>query len=269
VTIKARVTACLVCLLIAAGHDASTGVGAQTSADGTPSRDGRRDFEEQIGEWTTKLKRLQRPLSGSTTWLEYEGTTRVIPVLGGRANLAELDVKGPAGRIEGAALRLYEPQSGRWTINYFNAADGTLTAPLQGMFRGGRGVFEGKDTFGVRPISVRFVISRLGADSYHFEQAFSGDGGKTWEVNWIATDTRRPGPPQAASNLPQAYTPDQLREPLIRAHRIQSRLAVHVHDHDAACVDHRFQDLKGAVHFAELRERAGGIEGWRGSAIGQ
>jgi hypothetical protein len=27
-------------------------------------------------------------------------------------------------------------------------------------------------------------------DSCHFEQAFSTDGGRTWEVNWIATDTR-------------------------------------------------------------------------------
>jgi hypothetical protein len=26
--------------------------------------------------------------------------------------------------------------------------------------------------------------------SAHFEQAFSEDGGKTWEVNWIANITR-------------------------------------------------------------------------------
>ena len=37
---------------------------------------------------------------------------------------------------------------------------------------------------------VRFVISDITADTCHFEQAFSADGGKTWEVNWIATDTR-------------------------------------------------------------------------------
>jgi len=34
----------------------------------------------------------------------------------------------------------------------------------------------------------------LTASSCRFEQAFSDDGGKTWEVNWIATDTRVTGP---------------------------------------------------------------------------
>jgi hypothetical protein len=41
-----------------------------------------------------------------------------------------------------------------------------------------------------RAILVRFVISDITRDSCHFEQAFSDDGGKTWEVNWVATDTR-------------------------------------------------------------------------------
>ena len=99
------------------------------------ARDGRHDFDFEIGEWTTHLKRLQRPLSGSTTWVEYDGTTTVRGVLDGRANLAELVVQGPAGRIEGAALRLYEPQSRQWTLNFFNIADGKLTPPTVGEFQ--------------------------------------------------------------------------------------------------------------------------------------
>ena len=154
-------------------------------------RDGRHDFDFEIGDWTTHLKRLQRPLSGSTTWVEYEGTTSVRGVLNGRANLAELVVQGPAGRIEGAALRLYDPQSRQWTLNFFNIADGKLTPPMVGEFREGRGVFHAQDTFDGRFIFVRFVITKLTADSYRFEQAFSADGGQTWEINWIATDTRR------------------------------------------------------------------------------
>jgi hypothetical protein len=156
-----------------------------------PVRDGRHDFDFEIGEWTTHLKRLQRPLSGSTTWVEYEGTTNVRAVLNGRANLAELVVQGPAGRIEGAALRLYEPESRQWTLNFFSVADGKLTPPMFGEFKDGRGVFHGQDTYNGRSILVRFVIARVTADSYRFEQAFSADAGQTWELNWIATDTRR------------------------------------------------------------------------------
>ena len=105
--------------------------------------------------------------------------------------LRELLVQGPAGRIEGAALRLYEPQSRQWTLNFFNIADGKLTPPTVGEFRDGRGVFHAQDTFNGRSIFVRFVIAKVTADSYRFEQAFSADGGQTWELNWIATDTRR------------------------------------------------------------------------------
>jgi hypothetical protein len=172
---------------IAAGRQSQTPAVAPE-----PARDGRHDFDFEIGEWTTHLKRLQRPLSGSTTWVEYEGTTNVRAVLNGRANLAELVVQGPAGRIEGAALRLYEPESRQGTLNFFSIADGKLTPPMFGEFKDGRGVFHGQDTFNGRSILVRFVITRVTADSYRFEQAFSADAGQTWELNWIATDTRRP-----------------------------------------------------------------------------
>jgi hypothetical protein len=112
-------------------------------------------------------------------------------VLNGRANLAELAVRGATGHIEGAALRLYEPQSRQWTLNFFNVADGKLTPPMVGEFQNGRGVFHGQDTLNGRSILVRFVITKVTADSYRFEQAFSADAGETWELNWIATDTRR------------------------------------------------------------------------------
>jgi hypothetical protein len=41
-----------------------------------------------------------------------------------------------------------------------------------------------------RAILVRFVISGITADACRFEQAFSADGGRSWEVNWVATDSR-------------------------------------------------------------------------------
>lgn len=161
---------------------------AQQPAPAAAERDGRSDFDWEIGEWTTRLSRLQRPLSGSTAWVEYEGTTIVRPVQGG-ANLVELSVEGPSGRIEGVSLRLYDPEARQWSLNF--AGGGVLSPPVFGEFRDGRGVFFGQDRWAGRTILVRFVISDVTADSARFEQAFSADGGATWEVNWIAVDTRR------------------------------------------------------------------------------
>src|SRR5215218_1111087 len=156
----------------------------------TAQRDGQHDFDFEIGTWKTHLRRLQRPLSGSTTWVEYEGTTLVTKVLDGRANLVELKVNGPAGRIEGLSLRLYNPQSRQWSLNFANISDGQLTTPSIGEFKNGRGEFYNQDTYNGRAIFVRFVITKIADDQYRFEQSFSSDGGQTWELNWIAVDTR-------------------------------------------------------------------------------
>ena len=97
---------------------------------------------------------------------------------------------GPAGRIEGLSLRLYNPDSRQWSLNFSNSASGTLATPMIGGFKEGRGEFHDQETLNGRAIFVRFVITCSNADTCHFEQAFSQDGGRNWEVNWIATDTR-------------------------------------------------------------------------------
>lgn len=153
-------------------------------------RDGQRDFDWEIGTWKTELKRRLRPLTGSDEWVEYTGTSVVRKVWDGRANLLELDVQGPTGRIEGLSLRLYNPASRQWSLNFANSRSGTLSVPTVGGFQDGRGEFHAQETIDGRAILVRFVISAITRDSARFEQAFSADGGKTWEVNWIATDTR-------------------------------------------------------------------------------
>lgn len=152
-------------------------------------RNGQHDFDFSIGNWRTELSRLQDPLTGSTKWVAYEGTSVVRKVGDGRANLVELDVAGPAGRIEGLSLRLYNPKARQWSLNYASSASGTLTPPVIGEFRNGRGEFFGQDTLNGRAIFVKFVISNVTPDSWRFEQSFSDDGGRTWEVNWIAIDT--------------------------------------------------------------------------------
>ena len=153
-------------------------------------REGPHDFDFEIGTWKTHLKRLLRPLSGSTTWVEYEGISVVRKVWNGRANLVELKADGPAGHFEGLSLRLYNPQSRQWSLNFANINEGTLTPPAIGEFKNGRGEFFNQDTFNGRAILVRFVISDITPTSCRFEQSFSNDGGETWEVNWIAIDTR-------------------------------------------------------------------------------
>jgi len=153
-------------------------------------RDGRHDFDFEIGTWKTHLKRLLHPLSGSTQWVEYDGTMVVYKIWNGRANLVELEVDGPSGHFEGINLRLYNPQSRQWSLNFASSSGGTLTQPTIGEFKNGRGEFYDQETFNSRAILVRFVISDITTNSCRFEQAFSDDGGKTWEVNWIAIDTR-------------------------------------------------------------------------------
>jgi hypothetical protein len=154
-------------------------------------REGQHDFDFEFGTWTARLSRLDHPLTGSTHWLDYEGTSVVRKVWNGRANLGELEVSGPAGRIEGLTLRLYNAAAHQWSITWANAADGVPDrATMFGGFADGRGQFFGQDSLSGRAIYVRFVFSNISPTSFRFEQAFSGDGGKTWEVNWKAEFTR-------------------------------------------------------------------------------
>jgi hypothetical protein len=177
----------LICLSLAAPADSSAPVAAPVARP-----DGARDFDFEIGRWRTKLRRLAKPLTGASEWVLYSGTTTVTKIWGGKANLVELDVRGPAGRIQALSLRLYNPETREWTLNFASASGGTLAVPTVGGFRGRRGEFYSHEPFGGRTVLVRFVISDMEADSVRFEQAFSTDGGRTWETNWIADDTRLP-----------------------------------------------------------------------------
>jgi len=154
------------------------------------ARDGQHDFDFEIGTWKTHLRRRVKPLTGSNTWVEMNGTTVVRKVSNGRGNLVELTADGPNGHFEGLSLRLYNPESGQWSLNFANAADGTLTTPTIGEFKDGRGEFYDQELLNGRAILVRFIITQISPGKCHFEQAFSADGGKTWELNWVATDTR-------------------------------------------------------------------------------
>ncbi len=152
--------------------------------------DGAKDFDFEFGNWHLKLKRRLDPLTGSDRWVEYEGPSIVRKVWDGKANLGEIDVDGPAGRIQGLSLRVYNPQSRQWSIVYANGALGLSPIPMIGGFRDGRGEFYSQETYRDRAIFVRFIFSDITSKSFRLEQSFSDDGGKTWEANWIASFTR-------------------------------------------------------------------------------
>jgi hypothetical protein len=188
----------LYCLIAAVhstqGFSQQNSGAAPTSARHSPAaRDGQHDFDFEIGSWKTHLSRLQQPLTDSKVWVDYEGTTEVRKIWNGRANLVELEVDGPQGHIEALSLRLYNRDTRKWSLNFASASGATLGPATIGEFKNGRGEFYDQETLNGRSIRVRFVISEITAASCHFEQAFSEDGGKSWQVNWIATDTRIAG----------------------------------------------------------------------------
>jgi hypothetical protein len=160
---------------------------AAPAAAQTPRPDGAHDFDFEFGAWKTHLKRRLHPLTGSNEWADYDGTSVVRKVWNGAANLGELELAGPAGRIEGLSLRIYDPKTHEWRISYANSAIGDIGTPMVGGFRSGPGEFYDRDTLNGHAIFVRFVFSDITPRTFRLEQAFSEDGGKSWEANWIAT----------------------------------------------------------------------------------
>ncbi|MBB5790862.1 hypothetical protein [Jiangella mangrovi] len=192
---KRILVACLSLLALTAG--AAPGEAAPSpdpSQAEAAVADGQRSFDWEIGTWRSSVRVLAEPLSESADqWLTFEGTSVVRPLMDRRANVVEFDVegvRGTTGRIEALNLRLYEPQADRWSLTFVNMRDGLLTPAVYGGFRDGVGEFYGSDQLDGRPIEVRFRIIRQGPDKARFEQAFSDDGGETWETNWIVVDKR-------------------------------------------------------------------------------
>jgi hypothetical protein len=162
---------------------------AASQSAGAP-RDGQHDFDFDLGNWKTHSSRLLHPLTGSTTWVDMDGVTIVKEIWGGRANLAEFKADGPAGHIELLSLRWYNPTAHQWYLDFATPNVGTLGVPGVGEFKQGRGDFYDQETINGKSILVRFSIWGITAGTAQSEQAFSDDGGKTWETNWVNGYTR-------------------------------------------------------------------------------
>jgi len=151
---------------------------------------GQHDFDWQLGRWNVHMKRLQHPLTGSSTWTELDGKVLVRPIWGGRANIAEITSQGPSGKLEFLSLRLFDPQAHQWSLNFASDGSGVLSTPMVGQFEHGRGDFYDYEPINGRMTWVRFRFDHIKGGSNRDEQAFSVDGARTWETNWINTSTR-------------------------------------------------------------------------------
>jgi hypothetical protein len=153
-------------------------------------RDGQHDFDFNFGTWRTHIKRIGNPFSPSSAPMALEGTVTVRKVWGGRAQLEEIEADGPKGHFEGLTLFLYNPESHQWSQTFASSKEGSLTPPLIGSFKGGRGELLAQDTLDNRSVLVRAVWSDIKPDSHHMEESYSNDGGKSWRPAFIADLTR-------------------------------------------------------------------------------
>lgn len=149
------------------------------------------DFDFLQGHWRVRHRKLTRRLAGATEWIEFPGTTDCWPVVGGRANVDDNLLHDPTGEYRALTLRRWDPRTELWSIWWLDGRTMALEPPVHGRFAAGVGTFVGDDTFDGRPIRVRFTWSAVKSRSAEWSQAFSADGGATWEDNWTMRFERR------------------------------------------------------------------------------
>lgn len=165
-----------------------------------PASDGQHDFDFAVGTWKTHVRRLLKPLSGTTEWVEGAGSVSTRKVWGGRAQLEELTMDTGDLHLEGLALRLYNPKTHQWRLHWASAKKGMLSdAPAFGSFKNNRGEFYDEEVINGKSVFVREIFSNITPNSHRFEQAFSDDIGKTWEPNLIVDLTRTGNQPAIES----------------------------------------------------------------------
>lgn len=143
------------------------------------------DFDFVIGDWVVKHRRLKERLKGCDEWVEFEGESSTRKILGGFGNLEDNLLHLPDGAYRAAALRSYNAETGKWSIWWLDGrAPGALDVPVVGGFSDGVGLFFADDSLDGVPIKVRFKWISLEQNRARWEQAFSADGGATWETNW-------------------------------------------------------------------------------------
>jgi hypothetical protein len=189
IPLSAAVLAAVLC----SGADTRTPQDNPKPTPATRNLSGLHDFDARVGTWTAHHRRLKERLAGSREWIEFDGTQTFWQVLEGYGNVDDNTFEVPGGAAyRGVTLRAYDPKTGEWAIWWLDGRTpfGSLEPPVKGRFLNGVGTFYADDTLRGKPIRVRFIWSGITPTAAHWEQAFSPDGGKTWETNWI-TDFRK------------------------------------------------------------------------------
>jgi len=149
-----------------------------------------RDFDFWHGRWTVRNRRLRQRLAGSSDWEEFDATVTAKSILDGYGNEDEFRTAHDGGFV-GMSFRFFDPASRQWSIYWADSRrPGLLDPPVVGGFSGDTGEFHGEDELAGRRIDVRFTWSGVTTATPRWEQAFSDDGGETWETNWVMDFTR-------------------------------------------------------------------------------
>lgn len=149
------------------------------------------DFDFFVGHWRVQHRRLKGRLVGSTDWEEFEGRSTMHKTLGGFGNVDDNLLELPGGSYRAVTLRAYDPKAGTWSIWWLDARmPGALDVPVVGRFENGVGTFLAQDRLDGRPIWVRFLWLCADPERPRWEQAFSADGGASWETNWVMEFSR-------------------------------------------------------------------------------
>jgi hypothetical protein len=151
------------------------------------------DFDFAVGDWRVKHRRLKDRLVGSDQWIEFDGQMSTQKVLGGYGNVEDNLLQFPEGAYRAVAVRSFNAQSSQWSIWWLDGRfPGQIDVPVVGRFKDGVGTFYADDMLNGAPIRIRFIWSTVDKHKPRWEQAFSADGGMTWETNWIMEFSRAP-----------------------------------------------------------------------------
>jgi hypothetical protein len=153
--------------------------------------DAAKDFDFVYGEWTIKNKMLKERLKQCEEWLEFDASYDAMPLIGGWGNVDRFEAVVNDRKIQGASIRLFDPETEKWSIYWVSANSPKIDDPMVGSFEGTHGEFFAKEPYEDKEMTVRFLWDHDGKDQARWEQALSLDDGKTWEVNWIMEFTRR------------------------------------------------------------------------------
>lgn len=146
-------------------------------------------FSLAAGAWRTAGSR--RAWRGCNEWEEFAGRCVARKLLGGLANVDDNFLELPTGAYRAVTLRAFDTRTRRWAIWWLDGrTPHQLDMPVLGGFEAGLGRFYADDNLDGRAIRVRFCWSEAESGAPRWEQAFSADGGVTWEINWVMRFSR-------------------------------------------------------------------------------